>query len=90
MANPTMGEGPPHARLGQFAAGTVTLVRPWGVYVDLGLQHAGYIDPMFVHDELYEVGDRVEAYIVDFRERSGVYELRPKGRTSLREQLAEG
>jgi predicted RNA-binding protein with RPS1 domain len=89
VAEANLLEGDPsHRRLGQFAAGTVSMVRPWGVYVDLGLEHAGYIDPMFVQDDLYEVGDRVEAYILDFREQSRVYELRPKGKTSLRAQLA--
>ena len=58
-------------------AGAVTMIRPFGVYVDLGLEYLGYIDPMHVKDHLYEVGDHVEAYIVHFRDRSRVYELRP-------------
>jgi hypothetical protein len=90
MANSGMGEGSPRDCIGQLAIGAVSQVRPWGVYVDLGLKYAGYIDPIFVQDDLYEVGDRVEAYIEDFRERSEVYELRPKGKTSLRDELGGG
>jgi ribosomal protein S1 len=70
------------SRVGLIVAGSVSLVRPWGVYVDVGLEHVGYIDPVNIRDAHYEAGDRVEAYVVDFRERSRVYELRPKGSAS--------
>jgi hypothetical protein len=90
MADPASRETPGRSRIGLLVDGAVSLVRPWGAYVDLGLEHPGYIDPVHILDDHYEAGDRVEAYIVDFRERSRVYELRPKGSTSLQERLSAG
>lgn len=68
----------------------MSFVRPWGVYVDLGLEHPGYIDPVHIGDDRNEARDRVEAYIVDFRERTRVCELRPKDSSPLRGSLLAG
>lgn len=66
--------------VGRRVTGKVEMVRQWGVYVNVGLDHLGYIDPVNIQDDLYDVGDNVEAYVVGFRERNSVYELRPKAK----------
>jgi hypothetical protein len=81
----SLNDGPPrlpHGRVGEHVVGAVTLVQPWGVYVDVGLDHLGYIDPTNIQDDLYLTGGRFEGHIVDFRERSKFYELEPTGRRS--------
>jgi predicted RNA-binding protein with RPS1 domain len=73
--------------IGRLVVGKVEMVRPWGVYVNVGLDHLGYIDPVNIQDDLYDVGDNAEAHVVDFRERNSVYELRPKGELPLHDRL---
>lgn len=77
----------PQSLIGRVVVGTVEMVRTWGVYVNVGLDHLGYIDPANIQDDLYDVGDNVEAYVVHFRGRDGVYELRPSSKVCLQERL---
>ena len=75
-------------RLGELVTGTVEAVHAYGVFVDLGLDHIGHIDPFYIDDtDVYDIGDRVEVYLVAFHEHNGEYELRPKGKMSLSEWL---
>lgn len=74
--------------VGELVTGSVKEVHTCGVFVDLGLDHIGHIDPIHIDDtDVYDIGDRVEAYLVGFREHNGQYELRPKGKAPLSERL---
>lgn len=76
--------------VGELVIGTVVEVHVCGVFVDLGLDHIGHIDPIHIDDtDVYDIGDRVEAYLVGFREHDGQYELRPKGKVPLSERLRQ-
>ena len=75
--------------MGALVAGTVAAVYKFGVLVDLGLDYVGFIDPVFIGDDVYEEGERVEAYVVGFRAENRQYELRPKGVISLPEWLRQ-
>jgi hypothetical protein len=89
MTGPSSPEDLGRSRVGLLVTGTVSMVRPWGVFVDLGLECPGYIDPIHVRDDHYDAGDQAEGCIVDFRERSRVYELRPSASPSLRERRCQ-
>jgi ribosomal protein S1 len=75
--------------MGALVVGTVAAVYRFGVLVDLGLDHMGFIDPIFIGDDVYEEGDHIEAYVVGFRAENRQYELRPKGMMSLPEWLRQ-
>lgn len=72
---------------GRLVVGTVTSVHPYGVFVDLGLEYVGFIDPVYIENDVYHVGDRVEAYIYGFRDWNHQYALRPKGKMPISEWL---
>ncbi len=76
------------ALLGTLVTGTVQAVFRWGVIVDLGLSHVGFIDPLYIDDgEHYEVGQQVRAHLSTFDEQQRKFWLRPPGQVSVAERL---
>jgi ribosomal protein S1 len=76
------------ALIGSLVEGTVAAVFRWGVVVELGLSHVGFIDALYVDDgDRYEVGDKVSAYLTRFDARQNKFWLRPPGQTPVSERL---
>lgn len=76
------------ALLGTVVTGTVRAVFRWGVIVDLGLSHDGFVDPLYIDDEHhYEPGRQVRAYLSTFDEKQQKFWLRPPGQTPVAERL---
>lgn len=71
---------------GRLVVGTVTSVQPYGVFVDLGLEYAGFIDPVFT-EMTYIISDTASKRIYGFRDWNRQYALRPKGKTPISEWL---
>jgi hypothetical protein len=58
------------------------------VFVDLGLSHVGFIDPLYLDDgDHYQIGQQVRAYLSTFDERRGEFWLRPPGQVPVDERL---
>lgn len=82
--------GAERALLGTLVEGTVVAVFQWGVIVDLGLSHVGFIDPLYIDDcDHYEKGDRVSAFLSTFDERMERFWLRPPGQVPVSERLRQ-
>lgn len=78
------------ALIGTLVEGTVEAVFRWGVVIDLGLSHVGFIDALYVDDgDRYEVGDRVGVYLSGFDARQNKFWLRPPGQTPVSERLRQ-
>ncbi|MCC5476869.1 hypothetical protein [Streptomyces barringtoniae] len=78
------------ALIGTLVDGTVEAVFRWGVIVDLGLSHVGFIDALYIDDEdHYAVGDRVSTYLTCFDARQNKFWLRPPGQIPVSERLRE-
>lgn len=76
------------ALIGTLVTGTVEAVFRWGVIVDLGLSHVGFIDPLYVdEDSHYEVGQPVRAYLTTFDEQQAKFWLRPPGQMPVADRL---
>ncbi|WP_406270833.1 hypothetical protein OH799_29540 [Nocardia sp. NBC_00881] len=76
--------------LGTLVEGTVEAVFRWGVIVDLGLSHVGFIDPLYIDDsERHEAGQRVRLYLTTFDEQQQKFWLRPAGQVPIAERLRE-
>jgi FAD binding domain len=76
------------ALIGSLVEGTVAAVFRWGVVVELGFSHVGFIDALYVDDgDRYEVGDKVSAYLTRFDARQNKFWLRPPGQTPVSERL---
>lgn len=67
---------------GDKVTGIVTAITPTEIYVDLGTKHAGFIpiaeisdDPEIKAEEVFKVGDEVEAYVVRVNDVEGVITL---------------
>lgn len=74
--------------IGELVSGTVKAVLPHGVFVDLGLDHIGHIDPMYIEDlDNYQIGDRVRVHLEGFTEHNEEYRLRPPGKPTMAEWL---
>ena len=70
---------------GDKVTGVVTSVTPTDIYVDLGTKHAGYIpynevsnDASVKPEELFHVGDEIEAYVVRVNDVEGTAMLSKK------------
>ncbi len=70
---------------GEKVTGTVTAITPTEVYVDLGTKHAGYIpmseisdDPSVKAEDIFKIGDIVEAYTVRVNDVEGTAMLSKK------------
>ena len=70
---------------GEKVTGTVTAITPSEVYVDLGTKHAGYIpmseisdDPTAKAEDIFKIGDTVEAYTVRVNDIEGTAMLSKK------------
>lgn len=73
---------------GKLVTGVVEAVFRWGVIVNLGLDHVGLIDVLYIEDDdEYVVGQDVTAYLDVFDEKKSKYILRPPGQTPLIERL---
>jgi ribosomal protein S1 len=76
------------ALIGTLVTGTVEAVFRWGVIVNLGLTHPGYIDPLYIEDtDRYVVGQVVEAYLSSFNASQRKFWLRPPGQIPVAERL---
>lgn len=67
---------------GEKVTGVVTAITPTEVYVDLGTKHAGFIpvseisdDPSVKAEEIFKIGDEVEAYVVRVNDVEGIVTL---------------
>ncbi|HIS65462.1 MAG TPA: 30S ribosomal protein S1, partial [Candidatus Avoscillospira avistercoris] len=70
---------------GDKVTGIVTSITPTEVYVDLGTKHAGYIpyseissDPAAKAEDLFNVGDEIEVYVVRVNDMEGTVMLSKK------------
>ena len=70
---------------GEKVTGVVTGITPTEVYVDLGTKHAGYIpvseltdDPAVKVEELVQVGQEIEVFVVRVNDQEGVVTLSKK------------
>ena len=70
---------------GDKVTGIVTSITPTEVYVDLGAKHAGYIpyseissDPAAKAEDLFNVGDEIEVYVVRVNDMEGTVMLSKK------------
>lgn len=70
---------------GEKVTGVVTGITPTEVYVDLGTKHAGYIpvseltdDPTVKVEDLLQVGQEVEVFVVRVNDQEGVVTLSKK------------
>ena len=70
---------------GDKVTGIVTSITPTEVYVDLGTKHAGYIpyseissDPTAKAEDLFNVGDEIEVYVVRVNDMEGTVMLSKK------------
>jgi len=70
---------------GEKVSGTVTAITPTEVYVDLGTKHAGYIplseisdDPTAKAEDIFKIGDAVEAYTIRVNDIEGTAMLSKK------------
>jgi ribosomal protein S1 len=78
------------ALIGAIIEGTVAAVFRWGVIVELGLSHVGFIDALYVDDDdRYEVGDKISVYLTRFDARQNKFWLRPPGQTPVSERLQQ-
>lgn len=78
------------ALIGTIVGGTVAAVFRWGVIVELGLSHVGFIDALYVDDnDHYGVGDKVSVYLTRFDARQNKFWLRPPGQTPVSERLRQ-
>jgi len=76
------------ALIGNLVTGTVQAVFRWGVIVDLGLSHVGFIDPLYIDDnDHYEVGQQVRSYLTTFDEQQRKFWLRPPNQVPVAERL---
>jgi len=76
--------------IGSLVEGTVAAVFRWGVVVELGLSHVGFIDALYVDDsDRYEVGDKVSVYLTRFDARQNKFWLLPPGQTPVSERLRQ-
>ncbi|MFJ9785421.1 hypothetical protein ACIRSS_38015 [Amycolatopsis sp. NPDC101161] len=76
--------------LGTLTEGKVVDVFYWGVWLDLGLSHLGFIDALYIDDDdHYAVGDTVTGYLSSFDERSGKFWFRPPGQKPVEERLRD-
>jgi ribosomal protein S1 len=72
----------------RLVEGVVTDVVPFGVVVDLGADHRGFIDPLYIDDDdHYRVGERVANHLIIFDTRKRCYLLRPPHQIPVIERL---
>ena len=76
---------------GEKVTGVVTSITPTEVYVDLGTKHAGYIpyseisgDPTVKAEDLFQVGDEIEVYVVRVNDMEGTVMLSKKRLDSVK------
>lgn len=74
--------------MGSHIEGTVLDVFRWGVFVDLGLSHVGFIDVAYIEDDVYEVGQVVAGHLSSYNKTTRQFWLRPLGKTPMAEYLA--
>jgi ribosomal protein S1 len=68
--------------------GLITRVERFGMLVDIGLEHPGFVDPVYVDDsDFYAPGQDVTVHVMFFDERKRQYILRPVGQTPLADRL---
>lgn len=76
--------------LGTLVEGQVVRVFYWGVWLDLGLSHIGFIDALYIDDgDHYAVGDTVTGYLSSFDEKTGKFWVRPPGQKPIAERLRD-
>lgn len=91
MADEWIFDGPSALdRIGELVAGVVTGVARHGVFIDIGADHIGHIDPIYIDTgDFYKVGDRVIVYLEGYSKASKEYRLRPQGKLTMAEWLRE-
>jgi predicted RNA-binding protein with RPS1 domain len=76
------------ALIGTMVDGTIKVVHRWGVFVDLGLSHLGFIDPLYIEDDdHYQVGAQVSAELSNYDDQREIFWLLPPGQVPVAERL---
>lgn len=68
--------------------GVITRVERFGMFVNIGLDRPGFVDPLYIDDsDSYSPGQEIAVYVMFLDERKGQYILRPVGQTPLLDRL---
>ncbi len=71
-----------------LVTGTVKAALPHGVFVDIGFDHIGHIDPIYIDStDVYDIGNCITVYVDGFSHASNEYRLRPPGKLTMKEWL---
>ncbi|BDU09238.1 hypothetical protein [Nocardia cyriacigeorgica] len=81
-------ENDPERFVDTAAEGVVVAVFSWGIVVDLGLPHPGFIDPLYIDDgDSYEAGDSVSGTILAYIPESRQFRLLPVGKVPVADRM---